>query len=304
MVTSRSVLDVLACPDCSRPFESGRCGGCGREAALEDGIWPLLPAAGESDAIVRAFYEEQPFPDYEDLDSPRALCERAEASGFARSLHRELAAGGRVLEAGCGTGQLTNYLAWRGRCVVGLDFSAASLRTAAAFRDRFGIQGAHFVQGDVLRPPLREGVFSAVVSIGVLHHTPAPEEGVAALARRLEPGGLLVLGLYHRCGRLATRTRRALRRVAGTRAIARLDPVLARDRRNERRRRAWIRDQYEHPYETSHTVGQVRRWFERAGLELVRTVPSRHGRLAQLAWTFTLSREGGVFLAIGRRPRP
>lgn len=301
-MASCPVLDVLACPDCSEPFEDARCGRCGREAVREDGIWPLLPAAGESHGAVRAFYEEQPFPDYEDLDSPRALCERAEASGFVRSLHRELPAGGWVLEAGCGTGQLTSYLALQGRPVVGLDFSAASLRTAAAFRDRFGVEGAHFVQGDLLRPPLRERAFAAVISIGVLHHTRDPRQGVAVLARRLAPGGLLVVGLYHRFGRLATRARRVLRRVVGTRALTRLDPVLARDRHNARRRRAWIRDQYEHPYETSHTVGEVRHWFAHAGLELVRTVPASHGPLAQLAWAFTLSREGGVFLAFGRVP--
>ena len=54
-----------------------------------------------------------------------------------------------ILEIGCGTGQMTNFIGmgW-GRTVVGADLCLNSLKLAKKFRDRFGINNAHFVQAN------------------------------------------------------------------------------------------------------------------------------------------------------------
>jgi len=52
------------------------------------------------------------------------------------------------------------------------------------------------VQGDVLRPPFRAGVFDGGYTIGVLHHTPDPAAGMAALARCVKSGGWVTCCVY------------------------------------------------------------------------------------------------------------
>jgi hypothetical protein len=113
--------------------------------------------------------------------------------------------------------------------------------------------------------------------------------------------------------------RRIVAGVSGLRVIP-FDPVL-RDRQHEpARHAAWLRDQYEHPEEHRHTLAAIQRWFAENDVEYVRTYPSAmleeessrlfepapdnwwlEGWLAQLTWMRTLGREGGLFLAIGRR---
>jgi|SRR5712671_5942030 len=316
-----ALVPVLVCPTCAVPLRANDVCSCGLGAVDPAGFRRCLPPAGASDARVQAFYETLPFPDYEDLDGPRALRERARHSGFARWLDEQLPLSGLVLEAGCGTGQLTNFLSLSQRHTVGLDFSAASLAIATAFRDRFALEHAHFVQGDVLRPPFAAGTFHTVISLGVLHHTLEPLAAFLALVRLLAPGGHFVLGLYNRYGRLRTLLRRALVRTLG-RWTAGLDPNLRQFRGNRRRRTAWIEDQYFHPRERRHTVDEVLGWFDRAGLEYVNAVPGivvgehaagelfapgiRGSRadhlLSQLAWVLGApGREGGLFVLIGRR---
>ena len=92
---------------------------------------------------------------------------------------------------------------------------------------------------------------------------------------------------------------------------------------SEGKRKAWFADQYQHPHESKHTIGEVLRWFDEEGLEFVRGVPSVTGRegngraklfgqtgrgtswshfLVQARQIVTGSREGGFFIMIGRRP--
>src|SRR5206468_7865338 len=116
---------------------------------------------------------------------------------------------------------------------------------------------------DLNRPALRNGAFDVVYSSGVLHHTPDPEAAFARIAKLARPGGWIVLGLYNAFARIPLRIRRAL-------GWTFLDPVL-RDRRTEpARREAWFRDQYQHPEEHRHTLGEVQRWFARNDVAYVR----------------------------------
>ncbi|MBI3491760.1 MAG: carbamoyltransferase, partial [Acidobacteria bacterium] len=71
---------------------------------------PTQLAGRDVTEIVKQFYETNPFPNYDDLDTPRALLEKARAGLFARLLNEQIPYDARVLEVGCGTGQLTNFL--------------------------------------------------------------------------------------------------------------------------------------------------------------------------------------------------
>ena len=272
----------------------------------------------ERTAIVRRFYERAPFPGYPPRDSLQALRARAERSAFARLLDRAIPGDARVVDVGCGTGQMCLYLARADRLVVGADLTRASLLLGAAAARRFGISRVMFVETDLRQSGLEPGAFDVVYSSGVLHHTPDPAASFRQLAALAKPGGVIVVGLYNAIARLPLRLRRAVARLSGFRVIP-FDPVL-RDRQQEpARHEAWLRDQYQHPEEHRHTLAEVQGWFAENRVEYLRTYPSAvlgeepedlfapaednwraEGWLAQIGWMRTLGREGGLFFTIGR----
>ncbi len=315
-----ALRELLACPVCAGPLATDwSCCGCGARFDASDGIPNLrLPADSRTDAV-RRFYESAPFPGYPPRDSLHALHARAGRSVFARRLDEAIPGDARIVEIGCGTGQMCLYLARADRLVIGADLTRASLRLAAAAARRFGIDRVQFVETDMRRPGLRAGSFDVVYSSGVLHHTPDPRRAFARLAILARPGGTIVVGLYNAFARIPLRLRRVVARWSGFRWIP-FDPVL-RDRENEPdRREAWLRDQYQHPEEHRHTLAEVQKWFIENHVEYLRAYPSAmfdeepaelfsraadnwrpEGWLAQLGWMRALGHEGGLFFTVGRR---
>ncbi|HKB13800.1 MAG TPA: class I SAM-dependent methyltransferase [Vicinamibacterales bacterium] len=312
--------ELLACPACAGGLAADwSCAACGARFEAADGIPDLrLPGDRVTDTV-RRFYSGTPFPAYSPRDTLHTLRARADRSDFARLLDAAIPFDARIVDVGCGTGQMCLYLARGDRVVVGADLTRASLALGAAAAVRFGIDRVQFVETDLQRPGLKAGAFDVVYSSGVLHHTSDPAMSFARLARLVRPGGIIVIGVYNAFARLPLRLRRVIARASGFRLIL-FDPVL-RDRRGEPARRdAWLRDQYRHPEEHRHTLSEVQRWFARNGIEYLRTYPSAvlgdepgalfaraidnwrpEGWLAQLGWIGTLGGEGGLFYIIGAR---
>src|SRR5258708_39211399 len=96
-------------------------------------------------AAVRRFYERAPFPGYPPRDSLQALHARAGRSVFARLIDEAIPGDARIVEIGCGTGQMCLYLARADRMVIGADLTRASLRLGAAASRPFGIGRGEFV---------------------------------------------------------------------------------------------------------------------------------------------------------------
>jgi 2-polyprenyl-3-methyl-5-hydroxy-6-metoxy-1,4-benzoquinol methylase len=270
---------------------------------------------------VRSFYKQAPFPGYPPRASLSWLRARAERSEFARLVDRSISDDARILEIGCGTGQMSLYLARGRRMVIAADLTRASLELGAAAARRFRIDQVQFVEIDLHRPGLRENAFDVMYSSGVLHHTPNPRTAFGRLVRLVRPGGMIVLGLYNAFARTPFRLRRLVARLSGFRYIP-LDPVLRDRQRDPARRKAWLRDQYQHPEEHRHTLAEVQTWFAENGVEYVRAYPSAmlsqesepedlfagaadnwhlEGWLAQLGWIASLAHEGGLFITVGRR---
>jgi SAM-dependent methyltransferase len=147
-----------------------------------------------------------------------------------------------------------------------------SLKLAQRFRKTHELDLVHFLQMNIFRPVFRAGLFDVIVCNGVLHHTADPERGLATLAALLKPGGYLVVGLYHRYGRIWTDLRRAVFRVLGERASW-LDPRIRQAGLTTDRRKAWFADQYRNPHESKHTVGEVLGWLPRHQLSFVKSLP-------------------------------
>jgi SAM-dependent methyltransferase len=271
---------------------------------------------------VRDFYTVAPFPGYPPTETLSGIRRKAARSEFARLLDDAIPGDASVLEVGCGTGQMSLFLAHADRVVVGADLTRASLELGAEAATRFGIDRALFIETDLRSPGIKEASFDVIYSSGVLHHTPDPAASFAAFARLAKPGGHVVVGLYNVYARMPHRIRRAIARATGMRWVP-FDPVL-RDRSAEpARREAWLRDQYLHPLEHRHTIAEVQRWFRDNGIDYVRSYPNTliaaeplagdalfepaeddwglENVVSQIGWATTLWAEGGLFVVIGRK---
>jgi SAM-dependent methyltransferase len=271
---------------------------------------------------VRTFYEGCSFPGYEDYDTPGELIERSKQGFYARLLDEQLPLGVRVLDAGCGTGQLAVFLSLMHRKVIGADFSWGSLQKAARFKRRFGVENVSFLQTDLLEPALKPESFDYVFCNGVLHHTADAYGGFQNLCRLVRRGGYITVGLYNTYGRLLLDLRRSIFRLTGDR-LTWLDSFMRRKDAGTEKKRVWFLDQYRNPHEDKFSVDTVLGWFERNGIRYVNSIPKiRLGErlgatealfeprggghriehlLRQLGWIFTQGKEGGFFLTIGRR---
>jgi SAM-dependent methyltransferase len=271
---------------------------------------------------VKAFYEETPFPNYESFDSRESLAAKARRGVFASLLDQQLPKGSLVLEAGCGTGQLSNFLgmSWQ-RTVFAGDLCRNSLRLAKSFADRYAIRNVAFLQMNLFQPPFRDGSFDVVISNGVLHHTGDCEGAFRSILAKLKAGGMILIGLYNCYARLPTLWRAWAFRKIGPKLYF-LDPRLRDWHREPARIKAWFRDQYQHPHESRHSMDEVLRWFDKYGVEFVNAIPHADGSTfsereqvferhspgsaanriaAQLEMLLAGGADGGLFIMIGRK---
>lgn len=95
----------------------------------------------------------------------------------------------RVLEYGCGLGQLSVVLARSGALVTTFDLSEASIEVARKRAELNGVEDRiefHVASGEDL--PFETGGFDLAIGKAILHHLD-PELGARELARVLAPGG-------------------------------------------------------------------------------------------------------------------
>jgi len=95
--------------------------------------------------------------------------------------------GERILDLGCGTGQLTAQIAETGAEVVGLDNSPAMIEEARRLYSQLKFQEADAHDFDVAKP------CDAVFSNAVLHWITEPDRVVGCIGRALKPQGRVVV---------------------------------------------------------------------------------------------------------------
>lgn len=116
---------------------------------------------------------------------------RAQLAEYETAADRIAAAGHRrVLDWGCGYGQMTQLLADRGLEVTSIDYDPSVESPVTRRLERFPTHEAIFTPEPV-RLPFEERSFDAVLSMGVLEHVPSPESSLDELHRVLAEGGLL-----------------------------------------------------------------------------------------------------------------
>jgi uncharacterized protein YceH (UPF0502 family) len=156
-----------------------------RERPLADGVATRDDRVRTTYATVAADYADQLADELDGLPLERWLLDRVAAE-----------AGGRpVVDAGCGPGHVTAHLAAAGTDACGIDLTPRMVDEARA---RF--PGVRYDVGDLtrlLRPERADG-WGAVLGWYSLIHLAGSEfpAAVAALARPLAPGGLLVVAVH------------------------------------------------------------------------------------------------------------
>ena len=208
-----SLLGLLACPVCGgdlkfaalqnyprhqNDVETGMlaCTRCRLEYPIRDGI-PRLRPPDEVPADARKTresfgWEWLRYPGSRPVDAPTFLEETMIPS--------EMFEGKLVLDAGCGMGRYSAVALGLGAEVVAVDMSDSLIRVHAAARE---FPKLHAVEGDLLRPPFKKGIFDLAYSQGVLHHTSSTRTAFRSVAALVKPGGMLSVWLYGRAGRFA-----------------------------------------------------------------------------------------------------
>ena len=122
---------------------------------------------------------------------------RDEAQAFVD--RRALRPGQRVLDAACGTGNLTIPAARTGAKVTGLDLIPSLLAGASEWADRENLS-IQLDEGSVEELPYTDGQFDVVLSMFGVMFAGRPDRVVAELARVTRPGGQVALANWARGG--------------------------------------------------------------------------------------------------------
>ncbi len=100
-----------------------------------------------------------------------------------------------ILDAGCGSGFISSYLApsLKKSLIFNVDISS-SIDVAIHYSK--GHNNSFFVQADINHLPFVHELFDAIISLGVLHHTPDTFRSLSNLVPYLKKGGRIFLYIY------------------------------------------------------------------------------------------------------------
>ena len=275
---------------------------------------------------VTNFYNEAPFPNYEKNDDKSSINYKGDKNFLTREFKEFTGFDKNILEVGCGTGQLSLYLAiGNNNRVYALDPTTASINLGKNFSKDNKINNIKFINADIFDDVFNDEIFDFIWANGVLHHTKSAKQAFNIVAKYLKKNGYILVGLYNRYGRLRTLIRRFLYKIFGKNIVMVLDPILRNLKKgNTNQIKSWIRDQYEHPVESLHTLDEVLIWFKNNNIDFINSIPacnleknyeksifdkSNPGTflsrlISQFSMLFnSLGADGGLFVVIGKKKK-
>ena len=273
---------------------------------------------------VKKFYEEDPFPNYRVKDNKQTILEIGDKNILLKEFKKFIGFNKSLIEIGSGTSQLSNYLAvGTNNKIYAFDSSFNSLKLGKDFANKNNINNIEFVRGDIFDKNFKDESFDFIWCNGVLHHTKDPYEAFRSIIPCLKKNGYILLGLYNKIGRFRTKFRKYVYKFFGKKVIMKLDPILRSIPKDSQDKiNAWIKDQYTHPVEHTHTFDEILIWFKQNNIEFINSLPdcslfktskksffekSSKGIfleriIQQLLMIFSRhGSEGGVFIFIGKK---
>ncbi|XBQ16812.1 MAG: class I SAM-dependent methyltransferase [Oceanicaulis sp.] len=104
---------------------------------------------------------------------------------------REYGAGGRVLEYGCGDGEVSMHVAPVANEAVGIDISERGVQAARDRAAKHGFDNTRFEVMDAHETGFEDESFDLIAATGIIHHLDPPV-AFAEIRRLLKPGGRAV----------------------------------------------------------------------------------------------------------------
>lgn len=290
---------------------------------IKDGIPDFYIDDGDKiTKVQKNFYEDIKFPNYNGIENFADLIDKAKKSIFAEKLNKEIPMHSKLLEAGCGTGQLSLFLSKYKRQIFSIDLSLGSLKLGENFRKNNQIENVYFMRMNLFNLLFPNNFFDVIVSNGVLHHTNNPKRAFIELTKCLKKNGYIVIGLYHKYGRIFTKIRQFLIKHLGD-GLKILDKKNVDKNLSEEKKYAWFNDQYKNPKESTHTYFEILKWFDETGIEFISSIPfSYPNNLIEnnlfvkqkknnkfeifykeifQGFSYTQIKEGGFFIMIGKK---
>ena len=245
-----------------------------KEIKIEDDVVKLVIDDTTVEKVIN-FYNEAPFPNYEDNDDKSSINQKGDNNYLASKFKNFIGFNKNILEVGCGTGQLSLYFSiGNNNRVYALDPTLASIDLGKKFAKKNKIENVKFVNADIFDDIFNDEIFDFIWTNGVLHHTKNPKLAFDITSKYLKKDGYILVGLYNKYGRARTLFRRFLYKFFGKSIVMLLDPTLRKIKKgNNNQIKSWIRDQYEHPVESLHTLDEVLKWFDNNNIEFINSIP-------------------------------
>jgi SAM-dependent methyltransferase/uncharacterized protein YbaR (Trm112 family) len=322
-----SLLQYLVCPRCRAELRAdlgaaepdghhlaGRliCGGCGQEYPVIAGVPRMVVTAQEHGGAAETFGFEWRKHGEKQLepDTVFGRTQEQDVAYFLDALHvtPDAVGGAVVLDAGCGSGQLTAGIGGLdAQAVIGVDVNTA---IEFPFRRCRALPNVHIVQADIFALPFRPAQFDLVWCNGVIHHTAHPPRAFRALATLVRPGGKLYVWVYEKrwnpfrftkdvldalglqrvprpvllgaCKAISVPSLLLHTAYRGVRAVPPLRPRSYAGRKTTRYRSrqefelTWF-DALSPKYDKRYTEAEVSAWFQRLGFGTIRPYPFKVG---------------------------
>ena len=146
-------------------------------------------SGNRDDRTVDAFGDEwNKFSDFVSEDIERVAAEYFDLLDLHDLKHYS------VLDAGCGSGRWSRFLAPYVKSIEAIDPNTAIVRAAEWSRS---IENIRFTQASIDALPFAKKSFDLVICLGVLHHMPDTQKALKDLCSVLKPDGSLLLYLYY-----------------------------------------------------------------------------------------------------------
>jgi SAM-dependent methyltransferase len=181
---------MLQCPVCRDPlYAVDRCHACGESFELVGGTPRLISPRSHATVAYNFDSADSVVGDdfYEAFTYPLRPQQAKESPYHLEAAHRhvieQLPKGARVLEIGCGGGQMRRWTQEQNLTYVGTDISKTRIQ------EELRVHGGPDFLSDAHFLPFRDGMFDAVYSAALTEHIADTQLMMSEVRRVLKPGG-------------------------------------------------------------------------------------------------------------------
>jgi len=222
---------------------------------------------------VKNFYEEIRFPNYDD-DNLTSIIMKGRKNLFIKKIIEEIPSNIQIIETGCGTGQLSNFLsATTNNKIIATDLCEHSIRLAKEFNQKYiSSNKLDFINCDIFNNSIKKEISDLTFALGWMHHTKNCELAFKEVLSLTKKDKYVIISLYNKIGRFKTTLILYLSKIFGKKIIKYLDPRVKKIKTLEKKN-TWITDQYFNIHETRHSYNEVEQWCKKYNATILNFFP-------------------------------